>query len=708
MSCLAIVGRHAGRLALAAGLFWVGEIGAAGVEDFTFVQASDMHTPMAQSAATIARITNLTQIDLAPFAIRVAQPSFVLATGDLTEFGGGNGWWQEYLSYWKHCPFPVHHELGNHDNTWHANINPLRVAGQKPYYSFDSHGCHFVGLMTPTPQDPRPSVSEEQLIWLEADLKKTGDQTPVLVFFHHPLGGSEFASRYDSDRLLDVLRRHNTVLLMAGHSHGYVSRPIGGLDQITGGSTFGPNAGFSVISVKDNWLRAAYWKFADAAPGFRLLEKEIPERAWYPRVEIVSPHVRGVSKSDLRIEVRLGAAPDTNVLFTVDDEIKGELAVAGKGSRCRATGRADLSGLLPGAHYLRIDFTSQGRAISRSTHFYYEPKDSRAAWHAYLGASSKVSPVLQDRVMYVAAHDGVLRAFDAATGKPRWSVPTGAEILGSPLVRAGRIFVGNGAGLVLACDLKGKQRWSFQAGEAVYSAPVAAGSNLVFGCNNGVLYAVNAETGTLAWTNNDAGYAIESQPCVWRDKVFYGAWDQHLRCVDAATGKLVWKKVTEGVLKAKAAQRYYSPGDAAPVVAEGTVMIADRNFMLTLFDAETGAPAGALPKVAATGLSQDGKFVYLRRTDGFLTKIDHTGKELWSVPAGLNSIPVAPTEHQGKVYVCGPTGIVAAFAGEDGKRLWQYSAAPKLFVMSAVACDAERAYLTGFDGGVTALKLAPK
>ena len=87
------------------------------------------------------------------------------------------------------------------------------------------------------------------------------------MFFHHPLPGSEFASRYDYDRLLDVLHRYNTVLLMAGHSHGHVHRVVEGIDQTTGGSTFGPNAGFAVISVKDGVLREAYWKAGQPAPG---------------------------------------------------------------------------------------------------------------------------------------------------------------------------------------------------------------------------------------------------------------------------------------------------------------------------------------------------------------------------------------------------------------------------------------------------------
>lgn len=678
---------------------------AADVEDFTFIQVSDVHAPMAQSATTIARVKELRAIDLAPYKVNVPKPSFVLATGDLNEFGGGSGWWKEYMDYWKGCPFPLYQQLGNHDNTWHGNMQSLRLAGQKTYYSFDAHGCHFVGLMTPTPQDPRPSISEEQLVWLEADLEKVTKQKPVFVFFHHPLAGSEFASRYDCDRLLDVLRRYNTVLMMAGHSHGFVSRPVGGLDQVTGGSTFGGNAGFSVLSVKDGTLRVAYWKVSEPAPGVKLLEKKIPDEPALPVIEISSPAVREVAVADLRIYARLGSAkPDGKVTYTIDDRVSGELMVSGGGSEFRAMGRPSLIGLLPGAHYLRVELSSGGRALSRSTHFFYEPDQGRAAWRAYLGASSKVTPVVENGLVYVAGHDGVLRAFDAASGSAKWTLPCSAEILASPVVHGGKVIVADGTGKVTACDDAGKQLWNFQAANAVYSSPVVSGENVLFGCNDGVFYAVNAATGRLAWTNNDASYSIEAKPCLWRNKVYYGAWDQYVRCLDATTGKLLWKAKTEGVKSAKAAHRYYSPGDATPAVVDGRLMIADRNYMLTILDAETGAPIGAVSKVAAVSASADGQFAYLRGSDGRLAKINAAGKEVWSVPAGLNAIPTSPTEHNGVVYVCGSTGQLSAHSAADGKLQWQHSVSPGLFVMSSVACDSDRVYATAFDGSLTALR----
>jgi outer membrane protein assembly factor BamB len=675
------------------------------VPDFTFIQATDVHAPMAQSRATISRIPGLGEIDLPLFGIKVPKPSFVIVTGDMNEFGGGSGWWEEYLSYWKGCTIPVYHGLGNHDNTWHANLKFLRDLGLGPCYSFDKSGCHFISLMTPTLQDPRPSIAEEAILWLEKDLAKIGTQTPVFVFFHHPLPGSEFASRYDYDRLLDVLHHYNTVLLLAGHSHGHVHHVVEGIDQTTGGSTFGPDPGFAVISVKDGVLREAYWKAAQPAPDLKLLEKTIPAKSSYPDIEIASPSFRASGDSTLNVSARLsGPMAVEKATYSVDDEMEGELKLSGQAPDWSASGSADLSKLLPGAHYLRVDFAKGGEHYTRSTEFFFEPTNGPTAWRAYLAASSKVTPVIADGVVYVGANDGKLHAIKAETGKELWVADTGAEILAEPLVDGGKVYSANGLGVVSAYTTAGKKVWSFTAGDAVYSSPVMADGKVIFGCNDGWLYALDAVTGKPVWLNKDGTYTIESKPFVWNGKVYYGAWDQYIRCVNVRDGKLVWQQICEGSRVAKAAKRYYSPADAMPVVTEGKLMIADRNMMLTILNAETGEPAGSMRQVSATGVSEDGKFVYLRKLNGSVAKIDSSGKEIWSVGALVGAIPTAPTEKNGVVYVSSGKGTVSAIAADSGKVLWQYQGSPQLFVMSSVACDGANAYVTAFDGSLTAIK----
>jgi len=680
------------------------------VADFTFIHTSDVHAPMAQSRETIAGIKALGEIDLAPYGIKVPKPSFAVVSGDLNEFGGGSRWWDEYISYWRDSPFPAYHALGNHDNAWFSGIRGLRDLKQGPYYSFDHSGCHFVVLMTPTAQDPRPSIGEEQIAWLVDDLKKIGPTTPLFVAFHHPLLGSEFASAYDCERLLDVLHRYNTVLMMAGHSHGHVHQLVAGLDQTTGGSTFGPTVGFTVISVTGGTLRVTYWKAGDPAPGEKMLEKSIAPGPAYPAIEIASPKPLGVVSGALSISAKISDSPNVEkATYSIDaGDLKGDLTLVGQDPKWAAAENVDTSKLLPGSHCLKVDFELGKQHFSRSCEFFIEGASKPTAWRTYLAASSKVTPTISDGLVYVAANDGKLRVLNAKSGKQWWSVDTGAEILSQPAVSDGIVYTANGMGVVTAYAKLAKVLWSYTAGNAVYSSPGLADGKVMFGCNDGKLYALDAKTGKEAWINSDATYAIESAPFVANGKVYFGAWDQYVYCVDLKTGTLIWKQLGEGSKAASGAKRYYSPADAAPVVCEGKLFIADRAYMLTIFNADTGERINAMPKVAAVSLSEDGKFVYLRKTDGNLEKIDSSGQSIWTCPAMLGYIPTPPTEKSGVVYVCSGKGVVSAISADAGKLLWQYQASPQLFVMSSVACDGTNAYVTAFDGYLTAIKCGAK
>ncbi len=680
---------------------------AAAIPDFTFIQASDVHVgsdKTAKSREVISRIASLGEIDLAAYGIRAPKPEFAIVTGDLTEFGGGSGWWEDYLACWKDCGIPVYHQLGNHDNTWHAMIKGLRDIGQEPWFSFDRNGCHFVGLMSATVQDPRPSIGEEQINWLRKDLENVAPETPVFVSFHHPIGGTEFASRYDYDRLLDVLRGRNTVLLMAGHSHGFVSRPFEDFDQMTGGSTGYPKPGLTFVSVVGGVIRAAYRNDGELAANVQIMEKPIPEKSAWPNTETIWPKLRGTVGEILGIAAYTTTdAVVEKATFTVDDSLKGDLRVGGSAGRWTATGAVDISGLMPGAHYLRVDLQAGDSHFRRSTEFFYEPPHKPTAWRVYLGASTKCTPTVADGVVYVGANDGKLWAVEAKTGDVLWTVETGAEIAAQPLVADGKVVVANGLGLVRAYSTEGKKLWEFTAGEAVYSSPVLADGKIAFGCNNGKLYVLDPPTGAQTAVNEDAAYSIESKPFAVGGKVYYGAWDQYVRCTNAADGGLAWKQLGEGSLIEKA-KRYYSPADAGPVVAEEKVFVADRDYMLTIINAETGERIDARKGVAATGLSEDGKFVYLRKTDGNLGKIDTAGNSIWTVPCKMGYLPPAPTEKDGVVYVASSLGLVSAISAQDGKIIWQYQASPQLFVMSSVTSDGKRAYVTSFDGMLTAIR----
>jgi len=690
-------------------------IPALAVPDFSFIQCSDVHAPFGKDEVMV-RLRNLGPVYLAPYDVTAPAPSFVLVTGDLTEFGGGNGAWETYLRYWQGFSIPIYHVPGNHDNTWDCLRPRLRALQGGTYFSFDFNGCHFVGFDTATPQDPRPTLGREGLRWLQRDLAGIPPDTPVFLFLHHPIPSQEFASDYETDRLLDLLRPYRVALLLVGHGHNVSRLDADGIDAVMGGTTFGENAGCNVISVQEDTLRVAYLKRPEAAATVPLLEKPLMGRLPYPRILIRSPVAKGVTARDaITISATAEGLPGSGAQgsYLLDGLQKGDLTA--QGPVFQAT--VQTAGWIPGAHWLRITFTlPDGRSYHRSTHFYLERGPVQARWRTFLDGSSQCPPTVAGDTVYVGANDGTLSALDAESGKVRWKFPTGGEILSQPLVREGKVFFGSGDGGLYAVTVQGKLAWKYEAGAAVYSSPAWANGAVVCGTNAGDLIAVEAATGRLRWRCAEPNYAIESAVHVAQGTVYAGAWDRFIYAVDAATGALRWKCLGVGSDTDKAPQ-YYSPADCGPAFADGKVFVADRAYQLSVVHAPSGIRLSAAEdtenfpafgQCGGVGLSEDGRFLYLRRTHGKLTKIDPEGKVIWESEVPTGYVPTAPTEQGGVVYVCSSTGRVSAVEAATGRQRWQYQVTPQLYVLSRVTAAQGVAYVSGMDGSVTALARVKK
>lgn len=677
------------------------------IPDFTFIHASDVHTPYARSQPTIDEIATLGAINLTPYNIMSDPPSFVLVTGDLTEFGYGSGSWDTYLSYWHNVKIPIYAVSGNHDGTWDCLRNVIRDMYGSYCYSFDKFDCHFIGLDTATPQDPRPSITFEQIEWMKNDLKKTGKITPIFLFFHHSLDSSEFASLYERDRLVDILRPYNIVLMLAGHTHNWQKLDIAGYDLTMGGSTGLPEPGFCIVSVKNGMLRIAYKLAGQPSADQPVIEKAIPIKAAdYPMIQIISPiEGKTYKTSSLNLSVKVSAISCTikTAEYSIDDSLNGSLLPS---NGCYSAD-VDQGKIIPGAHYLRVTFKDDsGKSYQKSTVFYSESGVIKTLWRASGKGSFKGAPAVYGGTVYAGGTDGKLYAFDRNTGKLRWSYSTGGEILCCPAVNESGVYFGSDDCTMYAVDHNGKLRWSFKTKRPVYSSPVITGKILVFGSNDPALYALDADTSKLIWVNNDPKYTIESTPFVNKGTVYFGAWDKYLYAVDLKTGKLKWKNPTQGVvIRNGSAEKYYSPGDCGPVCTGSRVFAADRNSMLSIHDAVDGHIISSLGRCSSVGLAEDMIHIYLRRSGGEFTKIDENSNVVWSIKgAGSDNLPVAPVESDGVVYTASQTGRLTALSSTDGSLLWEYQVTPGLFMFSSVAVIDGVVYTAGMDGKITAIQ----
>lgn len=681
----------------------------AGAQSFSFLHLSDVHAPIRGSRETIAAARECGAIRMAPYGITAPAPSFAIVTGDLTEFGGGNGAWETYQSYWEGCRYPVYSVPGNHDNTWWLLRPALQALHGSLPYAFRYAGCHFIGLDTAGRQDPRPAFALEELEWLRATLRRIPRNEPLFLFFHHPLAGTEWATPYDYERLFEILRGHHVVLMLVGHGHSAQAMKLGGFDAVEGGSTFDQkaspphtgNAGFNVVCVQDGKVRVAYRRTAEAEATVPILEKPLAPLPPLPEPRFLQPDPQShVSAGSLRVRIRFPGGAQAAGQLHLD---AGE-PVPLRRNRDEWEATIPLNEAVPGQHVLRAVFTEGTRQAFATREFSVQrPGMPHARWHVSVGASVRAALAIDGDRVYVAGQDGSLTALDARDGSRRWRFRAGGEVLGRPAVTPNAIFVAATDGCLYALGKDGREQWRYQAGAPLVAPPVCDGERVVVGAIDGALHCVDASTGQARWVSREASYTIESAACLAGDMLFFGAWDTFVYGLTAQDGALRWKTPSDGTRQAAA--RYYSPADSPVACVGGRVFAADRNMTLTVFDAATGERLFSRQGCAAVAPAADGSGVYLRvpTRGGPLVKIDRDGNEVWRCDAGLGYLPSVPWEADGIVAVATSTGRVSAISAADGRLLWQYCATPGLYLPGGAVPSRGVVYAAGLDGAVTAI-----
>jgi plastocyanin len=211
-----------------------------------FVQISDSHIGFNKPANTDVTATlrqAVAKIKAAPEA-----PSFVLHTGDLTHLSKPSEFdtLQQVMS---ELSVPVFYVPGEHDVLEDDGASYLARFGKGTqgagWHSFDQNGVHFIGLVNVVnlKAGGLGTLGDEQLAWLEKDVKGLTSSTPVVVFAHIPLWSvyPEWGwGTDDSARALSYLKRFGSVSVLNGHIHQVMQKVEGHVTFHTAMSTAFP------------------------------------------------------------------------------------------------------------------------------------------------------------------------------------------------------------------------------------------------------------------------------------------------------------------------------------------------------------------------------------------------------------------------------------------------------------------------------------
>ena len=214
--------------------------------DFSFVQISDSHIGFNKAANP--DVTGTLQAAIAKINAMPNAPSFMLHTGDLSHLAQADEFDTLEQTLKSANTGNIFYVPGEHDLTDNGKLYLERYGkGTKGdgWYSFDSHGVHFIGLVNALVQvDGGLGVlGADQLKWLEDDLKKYSNSTPIVVFAHIPLWAVYPQWGWgtkDSEQALALLRRFGSVSVLNGHIHQTIQKVEGNITFHTAMSTAFP------------------------------------------------------------------------------------------------------------------------------------------------------------------------------------------------------------------------------------------------------------------------------------------------------------------------------------------------------------------------------------------------------------------------------------------------------------------------------------
>ncbi|WP_243641378.1 outer membrane protein assembly factor BamB family protein [Natrarchaeobius halalkaliphilus] len=322
------------------------------------------------------------------------------------------------------------------------------------------------------------------------------------------------------------------------------------------------------------------------------------------------------------------------------------------------------------------------------------PDEVRVDWSTpvnrigHTAAKSTPRPTSDGETILVAADTGVIRAL-TPEGNERWRLETGASrslgFHGTPAIVGDVAYVGGYDGVLYAIDVEsGELIWrtgirEFDGAIAIGSSPAYIDGRLYLLAEysdpaSGALWEIDAETGTPTWSDDRIWGMPHPSPAIDCDagRLVTGSNDGVVYCWEFPSLEFAWS--------------FQAGGEGGP---DGESMAGGRFNLGAEIKGTTPVYDGA----AFVG-SWDGRFYRLDLADGSEEWSFETGQVIMSNPA------IDPDE--GVVYVGGDDRHVHALDAETGDELWSTNV--RGHVIGSLTATADAVLVGSYDTHLYALE----
>ena len=254
-----------------------------------------------------------------------------------------------------------------------------------------------------------------------------------------------------------------------------------------------------------------------------------------------------------------------------------------------------------------------------------------------------------------------------------WTFNMESPIHSSPAIYKDLIYIISSQGILKAVDMEtGEEEWDLDLEAQTNSSPIINSNRLYIGTEDG-LKAIDINSHKVVWEYDCD--SVESTPMIYNDVVYFGSDDGHLYGLNKTNGKVILNKKLDGELK------------SSPIVVSDSIYIGstngklysigtdkDKNWEFTTGDEILSTPT-YVNKSVIFG-SSDGSLYCLNKSNGDL---------LWKVDLN-NKIISSPTvdEHDNSAYIGSDEGNFTCLDIRDGTIKWSHSIGDKIQTTSAL------------------------
>ena len=248
-----------------------------------------------------------------------------------------------------------------------------------------------------------------------------------------------------------------------------------------------------------------------------------------------------------------------------------------------------------------------------------------------------------------------------------WTFNVGSSIHSSPAIYKDYIYVVSNDGILKAVNMEtGEEEWDFDLESKTNSSPIVNSDILYVGCEDG-LKAINVKNHTLEWKYDCD--CVDSSPFFYKDVVYFGSNDGRLYGIDSDNGSEVLNKKLDGELK------------SSPIVVNDSVYVGSTNCKMysldTKGDSDWNFTAGD-EIISSPSFVND--TVIFGSSDGNLYCLNESnGNLIWKEDLN-NKILSSPTidEHDNSVYIGSDEGNLTCLDIRDGTVKWSKSLGNKI------------------------------